>query len=175
MRLERFSKNELNQRGYKLVFFDLSALFNLMNDTNKIDEFKKSNMRPVVNLLLFSELLKGLDPAHKDYEKNYQNKKNIMRFFDDMSACWILSHDEIVSFEFVHAYHGKYKKDAHGYFKIFCASPVFVQLNGSGERSYSCDNLMKFSYGLYNEARTYQELLVNNYSGALKREFNSGV
>jgi len=182
MRLERFSKNELNQQGYKLVFFDLSALFNLMKDKNKIDEFKESNIRPVVNLQLVSEFLKGLDPAHKDYEEFYQKKKDIMQFFDDMNAYWILSHNEIVSFEFVHAYHGG-DKNAHDYFKIFCASPLFVQ-DDINEPScsyvYPCDNVMKFSYGLSDGARTYQKLLEElmmdpSYLEELKEMFNTGT
>lgn len=56
MRLERFSKNEINRQGYKLAFFDTSAFLNLMKDENKIDEFKKSNIRPVINLEFYSRI-----------------------------------------------------------------------------------------------------------------------
>jgi hypothetical protein len=162
--LNRFSKKELNQAGYKMGFLDSSFLMKYIKSTDIIGyerlvrQFIDLKIKPVVNLILIGELLKGLDPCHPDYQKYFQNKIYIMKFFDAVGAVWVLEHKDILTFELMHLYHGE-KNVAHDEFKIFSSSPILTEIDESCERLYQCDKLMNFSYKPCDERCTYESML----------------
>lgn len=118
--LQQYSKTELNQRGYELVFLDVSYLFDIKYDNfdRLIREINNKKLKPVVNLFLIGELLKGLDEKHPKFKQHRKNKELIMRFFDETATMWVLEHNSILTFEFVDLYYGR-NSNAYDAFKIF--------------------------------------------------------
>jgi hypothetical protein len=164
----RYTKNDLKERGFKLAFFDVCYLsdlikpnkptFNkkLLQETMKL--YKKMQIRPVVNLFLFGELLNGLDRANRNYYNDFEAKKLIMEFLDELESLWILSHDEIKTFELINAYHGN-NKSAHGFFNVFCACPLFTETSINCNRIYAGDQVMNYIYKLDEASGKFKEFL----------------
>ena len=67
--LKRFSKNELNKQGQKLAFLDTSVMKPDKLTEELVNHFYRRGIRPVVNNLSLTELIKGLNPASSIIKK----------------------------------------------------------------------------------------------------------
>lgn len=162
--LERFSKQDLANKGYKLAFLDVSLLDPVFLNSQS-QYLKQKNIILVVNGLVIMELLKGLyGLKHQEYKKLAEKKILLANFLDEAKCLYLLPRDNILTYELLYMYKG-YSVNAHDFFKIFCYSPLLTQVDSNKTSTslldgYPCDRLTKFRYKLLTQTSTFKEYLI---------------
>jgi hypothetical protein len=160
---QRFTKNQLNQKGYKLAFIDnnfLSFLTELVRNDPKVikmicEAFKQLQIRPVLNSFVFYEFMKGLDPFANNFNSLCINKRKVAQLLDELGAIWIQDFLNVLAFELLHVYENK-KEEARDFYHIYSFCPLGIMTNRKpftekGTASYPCDEIMHFCYGPYSD------------------------
>lgn len=132
---QRFAKNEINQKGYKLALIDVNILRkfenNIYDENWKCDVltyFEESQIKPVMSDFIFYEFIKGLDPKSKNFVELKEKKKCVSSFLDKLNTMWICNQQEILAFEFLNLYNN-IEANAYNSYKIFCSSPITIIKN----------------------------------------------
>jgi hypothetical protein len=125
---EKYCKNELTKDNYQLLFFDTSVLLELDIETTEI--LQKHKIRPVVNDFVFSEIIKGLDKGHKNFEKFKIKKLDIAKYLDSLGCLFMLSHKEIETMELKSACDQLNERHAHDFLQVFRKTPFHGKYEG---------------------------------------------
>ena len=178
--LERFSKNDLNQNGDKLVFIDTSVLSYLSDKKlfdDNIQRFKSNKWRPVINQFVVLEFLKGLKHDHENFSTHLDNKKISSQLLDKLNSLWVMSHDYILLFEFMNSYRDN-QTVAHNFLKIFSHLPLNIYHNKYKITLYPCDQDLNLSYELisYSFEEYFKSLLDEKKElNPIKDTFEEGI
>ena len=155
---EKYCKNELTKDNYQLLFFDTSALLKL--DIETTESLQNHKISPVVNGFVLSEIIKGLDKEHEDFEKHKIKKLEIAKYLDSLGCLFMLSHKEIETMELKSACDQLNDRHAHDFLQVFRKTPFHgkdVGLEECYEELKKCRELNYYQVYLKRKIEKEQE------------------